>query len=90
MQMVGIRVLGQELQALVSVSPPLRTRLHNILTQEIQLATASRLALAMSQRISPTDKTSPTVGQSQKWLRALVTGLADELPPQERPKRPTA
>ena len=85
MQMVGIRVLGQELQALVSVSPPLRTRLHNILTQEIQLTTASRLALAMSQRISPTDKTSPTVGQSHKWLRALVTGLADELLPPDRP-----
>ena len=83
MQMVGIRVLGQELQTLVAASPPLRTRLHNILTQEIQLATASRLA--MSRRISPTDKTSPTVGQSQKWLRALVTGLADELPPQDRP-----
>ncbi|MDB5233228.1 MAG: hypothetical protein JWR44_221 [Hymenobacter sp.] len=79
MQMVGIRVLGQELQALVAVSPAVLSRLQNILTQEIQLVNASRLALAMAQKISPTDKTTPTVSQSQKWLQALATGLADDL-----------
>ncbi|TGE21857.1 hypothetical protein E5K00_16460 [Hymenobacter aquaticus] len=85
MQMVGIRVLGQELQALVAVSPPLRTFLYSILIPEIHLTTTSRLALAMSQRISPTDKISSKVGQSQKWLQALATGLAGELLPPDRP-----
>ncbi|SFQ82149.1 nucleotidyl transferase AbiEii/AbiGii toxin family protein [Hymenobacter arizonensis] len=79
MRMVGIRVLGQELQALVAVSPALHGRLQAILTQEIQRGTASRLAQAMAQHISPADKTSPTVGHSQKWLQALATGLADDL-----------
>lgn len=88
MQGAGVRVLGQELQALVAGSPSLHGRLQAILTREIQPSTASRLALAMAQPISPTDRTSPTVGQSLKWLRALATGLGDALSPQTHPASP--
>lgn len=75
MRLAGIQVLGQELRALVEISPPLYTRLNHILTTQLQLGTASRLAQAMAQPISPADRTTPTVTQGLQWLSILLKGF---------------
>ncbi|UOQ69168.1 nucleotidyl transferase AbiEii/AbiGii toxin family protein [Hymenobacter volaticus] len=79
MCLAGIQVLGQELGALVSPSPPLHERLLRILTTQIQLNTASQLAQAMAQSISPADRTTPSVSQARQWLSFLLTGLQSSL-----------
>ena len=75
MRLTGIQVLGQELGTLARTSPPLHERLRRILRRQIQLGTASRLAQAMAQPISPADRTTPGVNQSMQWLSALLNGL---------------
>ncbi|SDY30008.1 nucleotidyl transferase AbiEii/AbiGii toxin family protein [Hymenobacter psychrophilus] len=75
MRLVGIRVLGQELGALVASSAELHQRLQTILSTEQQQHTASRLALAMAQPLSAADRTAPTVTQILHWLQALLQGL---------------
>lgn len=75
MCLAGIHVLGQELGTLVGSSPPLHERLRRILATQIQLGTASRLAQAMAQAISPADRSTPSISQSIQWLEALLAGL---------------
>ena len=75
MCLVGIQVLGQELGMLVGISPPLHERLRRILAAQIQLGTASQLAHAMAQAISPVDRTTPSISQAVQWLDALLAGL---------------
>jgi predicted nucleotidyltransferase len=75
MCLAGIQVLGQELGTLARASAPLHERLRRILRGQIQLGTASQLAQAMAQPISPADRTTPSINQSTQWLGALLTGL---------------
>ena len=75
MCLTGIQVLGQELGMLVGISPPLHKRLRRILAAQIHLGTASRLAHAMAQAISPADRTTPSISQAVQWLDALLAGL---------------
>jgi len=75
MCLAGIQVLGQELGTLARASAPLHERLRRILRGQIQLGTASQLAQAMAQPISPADRTTPSIDQSILWLSALLTGL---------------
>jgi predicted nucleotidyltransferase len=78
MLLVGIQVLGQELQALVAASPPLHDRLQTILRTELQQHNASRLALAMAQPLSVADRAAPSVTQCLGWLQGLLRGLQHE------------
>ena len=75
MCLAGIQVLGQELGALVSATPALHERLRRILSAQIQLGTASRLAQDMAQRISPADRSTPSIRQGILWLSTLLSGL---------------
>lgn len=75
MCLAGIQVLGQELKALVEVTPPLYDRLQHILSSQLQLGPASRLAQAMAQPISPADRTTPTVATGLQWLGTLLAGF---------------
>lgn len=77
MCLVGIQVLGQELKSLVSTAPLLHERLQGILATQTELGTASRLAQAMAQSISPADRTTPSVRQGVQWLRLLLAGLQE-------------
>jgi predicted nucleotidyltransferase len=78
LQLVATRVLGRQLQALLT-GEPVRTRLLALLHAELSAGEQSRLARAMSQAQYRDEPTVPSLENCLALLKVLAAGLTDRL-----------